>query len=118
MAANLLQQAHACLVGHFDPRWQTPYDTGKAQMADQLCKTLEIPHERAVALIDELEQNGTIRFAPVVGLQDLQSTVPASGAGTQLPLTPPAEGGRTTPEDTAPQPVLGDWIISPLGPQD
>ncbi|MBN2446985.1 MAG: hypothetical protein JXO22_09680 [Phycisphaerae bacterium] len=108
---DLLEQAHTALLRSFSSSLRAPYYEGKAQMADQVCESLGVPHENAVALIDALEKSRRITFVgPSGGTRESASMLEADV------LTPRAATGRTdasaVPPETAPaQPVLGEWII-------
>jgi hypothetical protein len=68
-------------------------------MADQVDKSLGLPHETAVALVDDLEKDGRIRFNGPLGITTSPSPAPESGGFTPHPLS--GEVGQLWQKETA-----------------
>jgi hypothetical protein len=83
---DLLEQAHAALLRAFGSSLRAPYAEGKAQMADQVTESLGLPHETAVALIEDLEKDGRIRFTGPLGITASPPPAPESGVYTPHPV--------------------------------
>jgi hypothetical protein len=110
--AGLLEQAHAALLRAFSSSLRAPYAEGKAQMADQVTESLRLPHETAVALVDDLEKSGRLRFEGPLGVTTSPPPLRESGVYTPKPVTPHIDASGVRPEAIPAQPVLGEWIIA------
>jgi hypothetical protein len=115
MTVERLERARDILLESFGDRWQAPYAEGKAKMADQVCDALDVPHEAAVGVINDLERSGAIQFVGVAGAKPAPPSSLTGGVPVPTPAAPATDAGGVGPESGPHRlvlGVLGDWIIS------